>query len=129
MQSKTSSAKNSHEIKNTAFAFGVYGANSKRIADVSVTDKGLVWNNGKSSKDVVVKWEAFVEFMQSQIPAPVKKAAPSKARSAAPKAKAPAAASKTKKAAKSTTNSVKRAVTKKTPAKAAAVKASGNTVH
>ena len=41
MQAKSSASKKAHEIKNAAFAFGVYGNNSKRIADVAVTNGKL----------------------------------------------------------------------------------------
>lgn len=131
MQAKSSASKKAHEIKNAAFAFGVYGNNSKRIADVAVTDKGLVWSNGKASKDLVVKWDAFINWMESQLPAPAAKKAPAKAKAkaAAPKAKAPVK-SKAKKAAKSAANGVKRAAVKKAPAKApVAAAASVSTVH
>ena len=129
MQAKSSTSKKAHEIRNAAFAFGVYGNNSKRIADVSVTDKGLVWSNGKASKDVVVKWDAFINFMESQLPAPAAKKAPAKAKAkaAAPKAEAPAT-SKAKKAAKSAASGTKRAAAKKTSAKAPAA-ASESTMH
>jgi hypothetical protein len=127
MQAKSSASKKAHEIKNAAFAFGVYGNNSKRIADVAVTSNGLVWSNGKASKDVVVKWDAFINWMESQLPAPAAKKAPAKAakaKAAAPKAKAPAKG-KVKKVAKSPANGTKRAAAKKAPVAAAAV----STVH
>src|SRR5690606_4286771 len=121
-------SKKAHEIKNAAFAFGVYGNNSKRIADVAVTSDGLVWKNGKASKDVVVKWDAFINWMESQLPAPAAKKAPAKAKAAAPKAKAPAK-SKAKKAAKSAANGTKRAAAKKAPAPAPVEEASISAVH
>ena len=130
MQAKSTASKKAHEIKNAAFAFGVYGNNSKRIADVAVTNSGLVWSNGKASKDVVVKWDAFINWMESQLPAPAAKKAPAKvkAKAAAPKAKAPAK-SKAKKVAKSAANGAKRAAVKKAPAKAPVAAASASTVH
>ncbi len=133
MQAKTSASKKAHEIKNAAFAFGVYGNNSKRIADVAVTNKGLVWSNGKASKDLVVKWDAFINWMESQLSAaPAKKKAPVKAKAAAPKAKAPAK-SKAKKVtkARAKTNGTKRVVAKKVASKASAAKASASaaTLH
>jgi hypothetical protein len=131
MQAKSSASKKAHEIKNAAFAFGVYGNNSKRIADVAVTNSGLVWSNGKASKDVVVKWDAFINWMESQLPTPAAKKAPakaSKAKAAAPKAKAPAK-SKAKKVVKSQANGTKRAAVKKTDAKAPVAAASVSTVH
>lgn len=127
MQEKSSASKKTHEIKNAAFAFGVYGNNAKRIADVSVTDKGLIWSNGKASKDLVVKWDAFINWMESQRPAPAAKKAPAKAKAAAPKAKVPAK-SNAKKAAKSSANGTKRAAAK-TPAKAPVAAVSVSTVH
>ena len=134
MQAKSSASKKAHEIKNAAFAFGVYGNNSKRIADVAVTNSGLVWSNGKASKDVVVKWDAFINWMESQLSAPAAKKAPAKAKAkakakaAAPKAKAPVK-SKAKKAAKSAANGAKRAAVKKAPAKAPVAAVSVSTVH
>jgi hypothetical protein len=130
MQAKSTASKKAHEIKNAAFAFGVYGNNSKRIADVAVTNNGLVWSNGKASKDVVVKWDAFINWMESQLPAPAAKKAPAKAKAkaAAPKAKAPVK-SKAKKVAKSAANGAKRAAVKKAPAKAPVAAASASTVH
>lgn len=68
MQIKTEAGK-AHHIKNTAIAFGVYGNGSKRLGDVAMTNKGLVWSNNasKASKDVSVKWDAFINWMQSQL--------------------------------------------------------------
>jgi hypothetical protein len=69
MQMKTEAGK-AHEIKNPAIAFGVYGQDAKRLGDVAVTSKGLVWSNGrKASKDITVKWDAFIDWMQSQLQA------------------------------------------------------------
>jgi hypothetical protein len=66
MQMKTEAGK-AHEIKNPAINFGVYGQDAKRLGDIVVTSKGLVWSNGrKSSKDITVKWSAFIDWMQSQ---------------------------------------------------------------
>jgi hypothetical protein len=131
MQAKSTASKKSHEIKNPAFAFGVYGGGSKRIADIAVTSKGLVVSNtsSKAAKDVVVKWDAFIGWMETQLPSKGKasakaKAPAAKAKSAASKAKAPAR-SKAKKAATSrvaraNAKSVKRAApAKRAPAKAA----------
>lgn len=140
MQAKSSAFKKALEIKNAAFAFGVYGNNSKRIADVSVTNKGLVWSNGKAAKDVVVKWDAFINWMESQLPAPANKKAPAKpkakAKAAAPKAKAPAKAkasanSKAKAATKTraSANGTKRVAAKRTSSRASTAKASAATVH
>ena len=67
MQLKTEAGK-AHEIKNPAIAFGIYGQGAKRLGDIALTSKGLVWNNGKkASKDVTVKWDAFITWMQSQL--------------------------------------------------------------
>lgn len=138
MQAKSSTSKKALGIKNAAFAFGVYGNNSKRIADVSVTDKGLIWNNGKASKDFVVKWDAFINWMESQLPSPAKKKAPAKAKTAASKAKAPArakasASSKSKAApkARASANGTKRVAAKKATSRASSAKtsASSATVH
>jgi hypothetical protein len=75
MQMKTEAGK-AHEIKNPAIAFGIYGQGAKRLGDVAVTSKGLVWSNGrKASKDITVKWDAFIDWMQSQLQAGGKAAA------------------------------------------------------
>lgn len=132
MQAKSSTSKKAHAIKNPAFAFGVYGNNARRIADVSVTDKGLIWSDGKASKEVVVKWDAFINWMESQLPAPAKKKAPAKAKAPASKAKAPATG-KAKKVTKARagSNGAKRAPAKKAATKASSAKtsASSATVH
>src|SRR5262249_51590939 len=64
MQTKTQTSKKPLEIKNPAIAFDIYGKGA-----VSVTPKGLIWKNGKAqSKNVTVKWDAFIKWMQSQLP-------------------------------------------------------------
>lgn len=121
MQTKTASFKKASEIKNAGIAIGVYGNGSKRLGDIAVTNKGLVWSNGasKAAKDVTVKWDAFIGFMQSQLKTPAKTAAKATKKAAA------------KPRASATANGKKVArPTKKAPAKkASAAKASGKKVH
>ena len=126
MQAKSSASRKAHEIRNPAIAFGVYGSGSKRIGDIAVTCKGLVWSNG-TAKDVLVKWDAFIGWMEQQLPA----AANKKAKAAAPKTKAPASGTdvKTSKsgAASAKANGAKRAPrARKAPAKAAPSSATVN---
>lgn len=110
MQIKTEAGK-AHEIKNPAIAFGIYGHGAKRLGDVAVTSKGLVWNNGKkASKDVTVKWDAFINWMQSQLAAGAKTAA---AKIAAPKSGKPAKAKATKSAKSAAAKTAKRRIAKK----------------
>ncbi len=133
MQTKTTSLKKASEIKNAGIAIGVYGNGAKRLGDIAVTNKGLVWSNGtsKASKEVMVKWDAFIGFMQSQLKTPAKTAAKAPAKTAAKSAvKAPRkAAAKTSASAKANGKKVA-APAKKAPAKrAAAPKASAKKVH
>ena len=65
MQTKIASSKKASEIKNAAIAIGVFGNDAKRLGDIAVTNKGLVWskNSSKAAKDVTVKWDAFTQNM------------------------------------------------------------------
>jgi hypothetical protein len=121
MQTKTEAGK-AHEIKIPALAFGIYGDGARRLGDVAVTAKGLVWKNGKS-KDVTVKWDAFVNWMQSQRDTGAKTMK-------APKAAKPAAkAAKIAQKAKSAQTSIRRAGSAKpTIAPKGANKINGRTV-
>lgn len=126
MQIKTEAGR-THEIKNAAIAFGVYGHGSKRLGDVAVTNKGLVWSNGasKSAKDVTVKWDDFINWMQSQLPAQGKTAAKSTAKSAKTATKSSAktaqnGAAPAKKAASKSATTKKAPAASKAPAKAKA---------
>ena len=103
MQIKTQSSKKTIEFKNPAMIFDIQGKGA-----VSVTPKGLVWKTGKtqSAKNVTVKWDAFVNWMQSQLPAQ-------------PKAKKAAKSAKPAKSASATRNGSAQAK-KKAPAKSAA---------
>ncbi len=85
MQIKNEAAKKATEIKNAAIAFGIYGNGARRLGDLALTNKGLVWSNkAKSTKDVTVKWDAFIAWMSSQLPASSAKAKkPAKSRAAA----------------------------------------------
>jgi hypothetical protein len=69
MQIKTEAGKKALELKNAAIAFGIYGNGAKRLGDLALTNSGLVWSKGKTktSKDVTVKWDAFIAWMQSQL--------------------------------------------------------------
>jgi len=118
MQIKTEAGR-THEIKNAAIAFGVYGNGSKRLGDVAVTNRGLVWSNGasKSAKDVTVKWDDFIDWMQSQLPAQGKTASKTAAKSAAKSAK-PATKSSAK-AAQNGAAPARKAAAKSAPAKKA----------
>jgi hypothetical protein len=113
MQIKTQPFKDALEIKNTGIAFDVYGAGSKRIGDLSVTRSGLVWSKGNAQRakgGVTVKWDDFINWMQSQM-------------QAAPKAKA-AAKPRSTGAGTGTANGKKSAIAAKTsPAKSARKKA------
>jgi hypothetical protein len=64
MQTKTQTTKKPLEIKNPAIAFDIYGKGA-----VSVTPKGLIWTAGRaqSGKNITVKWDAFINWMQSQL--------------------------------------------------------------
>jgi hypothetical protein len=64
MQTKTQTSKKPFEIKNPAIAFDIYGKGA-----ISVTPKGLIWKAGKapSAKNITVKWDAFIDWMQTQI--------------------------------------------------------------
>jgi hypothetical protein len=116
MQIKTQAGK-AHQIKNTAIAFGVYGNGSKRLGDIAVTNKGLVWSNGvKSAKDVAVKWDAFIDWMQSQLGPQANKAKTAKA----PKA---GKSAKLKKAAKPRSRAAANGASMKTSSKAKAAPA------
>lgn len=88
------------ELKNTGIAFDVYGSGSKRLGDLSVTQTGLVWCKGASSRNnskLTVKWNDFIGWMQSQMKNEIK--APAKTRAAAAKkAVTKKAAATTKKA-------------------------------
>jgi hypothetical protein len=122
MQTKTVSSKKAQEIKNAAIAIGVYGSGSKRLGDIAVTNKGLVWSNGnsKATKDITVKWDAFIGFMQAQLKTPVK----------APAKKAPARKATSKARASASANGKKISAAKKAPVKkAASSKASRKKVH
>ena len=68
MQIKTQPIKEAIEIKNSGIAFDVYNNGMKRIGDLAVTKNGLVWNNGSGqrAKGVTVKWDDFINWMQSQ---------------------------------------------------------------
>ena len=67
MQIKTQPFKEAIEIKNTGIAFDVYNSGAKRIGDLAVTKNGLVWNNGSAQrKGVTVKWDDFINWMQTQ---------------------------------------------------------------
>ncbi len=92
MQSKAITSKKSSEIKNAGIAIGIFGDGAKRLGDITVTNKGLVWSNGnaKAAKDVIVKWDAFIGFMQSQLKTPVKAGKAPKKASAKPRAAASA---------------------------------------
>ncbi len=118
MQTKNEAGKKALEIKNAAIAFGVYGDGSKRLGDVALTNKGIVWSKGaaKSTKDVSVKWDAFINWMQSQLASPAKTAKIAKT------AKKPVSAkSRIKAAANGARVSTKAAPAKKAPAKKARV--------
>jgi len=136
MQSKSAASK-SHEIKKPAIAFGVYDDGAKRLGEVAVTDKGLVWSKSKNAKDVTVKWDTFIEWMQSQLQAEAKtvktvKAASAKADKTAKAldTKTPAKSSKAAPAKKAVSKANGKAVTaKKAPAKTAKPKAASKTAH
>jgi hypothetical protein len=100
MQMKTQTAKKSREFKNPAIAFDFQDKGA-----VCVTPTGLVWKNGaaQNAKNVTVKWDAFINWMQSQLPTQ-------------PKAKKPAKQAKT--AAATSRNGIS-AKAKKAPAKSA----------
>ena len=129
MQTKTTSVKKAPEIKNAGIAIGVYGNGAKRLGDIAVTNKGLVWSNGtsKASKDIMVKWDAFIGFMQSQLKTPVKAPAKTTAKSArkAPKKVAAKTSASSKANGKKIASPAKKAPAKK----AAAPKASAKKVH
>lgn len=74
MQIKTEAGKKALEIKNAAIAFGIYDNGAKRLGEVALTNSGLVFSKGKvkGAKDVTVKWDAFIAWMQSQLPAETK---------------------------------------------------------
>lgn len=118
MQIKTEVGQ-AHEIKNTAIAFGVYGNGEKRLGDVAVTSKGLVFSKSKSAKDVSVKWDDFINWMQSQLQPAAKTV----------KAKAQASKAKTAKKTRAKTASAKTAAAKSSPpAKKAISKSNGKPV-
>lgn len=117
MQVKTEAGK-AHEIKNTAIAFGVYGSGEKRLGDVAVTSKGLVFSKSKSAKDVSVKWDDFINWMQSQLQPAAKTV----------KAKAPATKAKTAKKTRAKAAGARTAATKSSPAKKAVSKSNGKPV-
>lgn len=76
MQIKSQTSKKPVEFKNPAIAFDLQGKGA-----ISVTPKGLIWKAGKTqnAKNVTVKWDAFANWMQSQLPgAPKAKKAPAK---------------------------------------------------
>ena len=68
MQIKTQPFKEPIEIKNSGIAFDVYGSGAKRIGDLAVTKDGLIWNKSTAqrTKGVTVKWDQFINWMQSQ---------------------------------------------------------------
>jgi hypothetical protein len=117
MQIKTEAGK-AHEIKNTSIAFGVYGNGEKRLGDVAVTSKGLVFSKSKSAKDVSVKWDDFINWMQSQLRPAAKTV----------KAKAPASKAKTAKKTRAKAAGAKTAAAKSSPAKKAISKSNGKPV-
>ena len=92
MQIKSQTSKKPIEFKNPAIAFDLQGKGA-----ISVTPKGLIWKAAKTqnAKNVTVKWDAFANWMQSQLPAQTAKKAPAKAVKAKTTAK-----SKTAKAGK-----------------------------
>lgn len=76
MQIKSQTSKKPVEFKNPAIAFDLQGKGA-----ISVTPKGLIWKAGKTqnAKNVTVKWDAFANWMQSQLSgAPKAKKAPAK---------------------------------------------------
>ena len=85
MQIKHEAANKATEIKNAAIAFGIYGNDARRLGDLALTNKGLVWSNGKAknAKDVTVKWDALITWMSSQLPAGAKAKKPAKSRASA----------------------------------------------
>ncbi|MGB0086904.1 MAG: hypothetical protein WBP94_16215 [Rhodomicrobiaceae bacterium] len=82
MQIKHQAANKATEIKNAAIAFGIYGNGARRLADLALTNKGLVLSNG-NAKDVTVKWDALITWMSSQLPAGAKAKKPAKSRASA----------------------------------------------
>ena len=68
MQIKTQPIKEAIEIKSSGIAFDVYNNGAKRIGDLAITKNGLVWSNGSTqrTKGVIVKWDQFINWMQSQ---------------------------------------------------------------
>ena len=92
MQIKSQTSKKPIEFKNPAIAFDLQGKGA-----ISVTPKGLIWKTAKTqnAKNVTVKWDAFANWMQSQLPAQTAKKAPAKTAKAKTAAK-----SKTAKAGK-----------------------------
>jgi hypothetical protein len=122
MQMKSEAAKKSHAIKTAAVAIGVYGKGAKRLGDIAVTGKGLVWSNGasKSGKDVTVKWDAFINWMQSQTRPQVTTAKVAKVAKAAKSGKAKTAKPRAKSAANGARATAKAAPATKAAAKPAA---------
>lgn len=109
------------ELKNTGVAFDVYGSGSKRLGDLSVTQTGLVWCKGASSRNnskLTVKWNDFIVWMQSQMKNQIKAPAKSRAAAASKSAASKPAAAKTSTAKTAT----KKAVTKKAAVKKVAAK-------
>lgn len=56
------------EIKNKGVEFQVHGNDGTFKGDCYVTKKGLIWCAGKTSRQngVEVKWEDFIEWMESE---------------------------------------------------------------
>jgi len=53
------------DVKNNGVEFTVYSNDDKFLGDLYVTKSGLIWCQGKTSRDrgVRVNWEEFMEWM------------------------------------------------------------------
>jgi hypothetical protein len=71
MQVKTQPFKEALELKGDGISFDVYGNGSKRLGDLCVTKAGLIWSKGQNARatrdgGINVKWEEFIDWVQSR---------------------------------------------------------------
>lgn len=54
-------------VKNKGVEMGVYDNNEKFLGDLVITKSGLIWCQGRTSREngVKVKWSEFIEWMES----------------------------------------------------------------
>lgn len=53
------------DVKNKGMTLGVADTRGKHIGNIKITKTGLTWFNGKSQSGQKVKWDDFIEWMNS----------------------------------------------------------------